>query len=198
MIHHSQKVRNSKQATYQGFELHRPWSTASCGFQAKCKRRRAIAVARGPHHPIAGAESFRRRLQSSTIQLRERRSPDGGYPRWRPPLTLSSRCYWWHARRWTEGGSATGCDGLYSGEVGRVLATSHPYFIGTPAMLEREVEWEGADGVRERERRTTGKKTPRLSSGPVQQWEQIRVETNRGRLTVRPHMTASERGQGVF
>ena len=78
MIHHSQKVRNSKQATYRGFDLHRPWSTASCGFQAKCKRRRAIAVARGSHHPIAGAESFLRRLRSSTIQLRERRSPDGG------------------------------------------------------------------------------------------------------------------------
>ena len=88
MIHHSQKVRNSKQATYRGFELHRPWSTASCGFQAKCKRRRAIAVARGSHHPIAGAESFLRRLRSSTIQLRERRSPNGGYPRWRPPISF--------------------------------------------------------------------------------------------------------------
>jgi hypothetical protein len=88
MIHHSQKVRNSKQATYRGFELHRPWSTTSCGFQAKCKRRRAIAVARGSHHPTAGAESFLRRLRSSTIQLRERRSPNGGYPRWRPPISF--------------------------------------------------------------------------------------------------------------
>jgi hypothetical protein len=98
------------------------------GFQAKCKRRRAIVVARGPHHPIAGAKSFRLRLRSSTIQLRERRSPNGGYPRWWPPFSVcacrSAAFALAHAQRKAEKGRSRGWSESLAAEP--LIAPSSP------------------------------------------------------------------------